>query len=59
MHRSIGALMFDIPGIGSNMGSAFMISKNLLLTAAHNLVSDDYMPPIESTNIRFFLAVNG
>ena len=59
MHRSIGALMFDIPGLGPNMGSAFMISKNLMLTAAHNLVCDKYYPPKESTNIRFYLAAKG
>ena len=51
--------MFDVPGICCNMGSGFMISKNLVLTAAHNLVSHEYCPPIKSTNIRFFLAVNG
>ncbi len=51
--------MFDVPGIGRNMGSGFLISKNLVLTAAHNLICSDYIPPIESNNIRFFLAANG
>jgi V8-like Glu-specific endopeptidase len=51
--------MFDVPGVGRNMGSGFLISKNLVLTAAHNMLCRDYIPPKESTNIRFFLAANG
>ncbi len=51
--------MFDIPGVGRNSGSAFLISKNLLLTAAHNMLCKQYSPPRESTNLRFYLAANG
>lgn len=59
LYGNIGALIFDVPEEGRSMGSGFLISKNLVLTAAHNLVNHKYMPPKESTNIRFFLAANG
>ena len=39
MHKSIGFLYFDIPDIQYNaIGSGVMISPNLILTAAHNII---------------------
>ena len=37
MHRSIGALAFTDPMGRDGKGSGVLISKNLILTAAHNI----------------------
>jgi hypothetical protein len=45
MHKTIGLLLFDIPGHKSDaIGSGIMISKDLILTAAHNIIHYNFSP---------------
>ena len=60
MHMSIGALTYDILGVCSNVGTGFLVSRNLVLTAAHNIVNkDNFNPPRISENMKFYPGANG
>jgi V8-like Glu-specific endopeptidase len=56
-HRSIGALIFYIKNKGPGCGSGVIVSKNLVLTAAHNIYDKDY--DCENTDFKFYLGANG
>ena len=56
-HRSIGAFTFKDPYGKTGKGSGILISKNLVFTAAHNLVCK--LTNKKHTDFRFYLAPNG
>ena len=56
----IGALLFDIEEYKYDVkGTAFLISKNLIVTAAHNICHRNFSPIRHSKNLRFFPGVTG
>lgn len=60
MHKCIGLLLFDIPDYKSDAkGTSVMISNNLVLTAAHNIIHYKFMPHRLSTDVRFFPGADG
>jgi V8-like Glu-specific endopeptidase len=56
IHRSIGALTFRDCFNRPAIGSATIISKDLILTAAHNIYDKDRN--LEYTQFKFYLAPN-
>lgn len=59
-HKLIGAILFDaIPGqgtgLGTGLGTGVLISPDLVLTVAHNLVQQK--KPVK--NLRFYLGQHG
>jgi hypothetical protein len=56
-HRLIGVLLFTVKGGGIGRGTAVLISKNLIMTVAHNIYDRNY--DCENTNFEFFPSACG
>jgi V8-like Glu-specific endopeptidase len=56
-HKWIGALTFQVRKGTVGKGTAVLISKNLILTAAHNLYDRDLKT--SHTKFKFYLAACG
>jgi V8-like Glu-specific endopeptidase len=56
-HKWIGALTFQVQKGQFGTGTAVLISKNLILTAAHNVYDRKYQ--IFHTKFKFYLAACG
>jgi V8-like Glu-specific endopeptidase len=56
-HRSIGAITFLTKKKRFAVGSGILISKNIVLTAAHNIYDKDYN--CENSDFRFYVGANG
>lgn len=52
-HRSIGAIRFLTPGKICGVGSGVAISRDLVLTVAHNIYDKDYKA--ENGSLKFYL----
>jgi hypothetical protein len=57
-HKWIGAITFKV-GTGFGKGTAVLISKNLILTVAHNIFTKNIGNGIKHTDFKFYLAPNG
>ena len=57
LHRSIGALTFLDKYMKLHVGSATLIAKDTLLTAAHNVYSKDCNSP--NSQFKFYLGADG
>lgn len=57
MHRSIGGMHFLTSNKKTCVGTGVLISKDLLLTAAHNIYNN--ILQTENTEFRFYLGSNG
>jgi V8-like Glu-specific endopeptidase len=57
IHRSIGALCFQTHNKKLAAGSGLLISKDLILTAAHNIFDKEV--GMEHDGFKFYLGANG
>lgn len=58
-HRSLGAITSTNHRNGTVHGTAILISRNLILTAAHNIYSRDGSRSAEHTDFKFYLGASG